>query len=232
MLIRPQNLGVNLHAVRARITAAALEAGRNEQCITLLAVTKGHPAVAIEAAEQLGQRHFGENYLQEALPKIAALRHLDLEWHFIGQLQSNKTRSVAEEFAWVHTLQSPRHAERLAAQRPPLAPPLNVCLQVKLGDEPSKGGTSDADVASLARVVTRLPQLRLRGLMCLPPAEAETARQRHWFGQLRALAAGLRGEFPSLDTLSMGMSGDLEAAIAEGATIVRVGTAIFGPRDT
>jgi PLP dependent protein len=232
MLIRPQNLGINLQSVRARIAAAALEAGRNEQCITLLAVTKGHPATVIEAAAQLGQRHFGENYLQEALPKIAALRHLDLEWHFIGQLQSNKTRSVAEQFDWVHTLESARHAERLAAQRPPLAPALNVCLQVKLGNENSKGGAASADVAALARVVAGLPRLRLRGLMCLPPAETEPTRQRHWFAQLRALADDLRGEFPSLDTLSMGMSGDLEAAIAEGATIVRVGTAIFGPRDT
>ncbi len=232
MLIRPQNLVANLHSVRSRIAAAALAAGRNEQCITLLAVTKGHPAATIEAAAQLGQRHFGENYPQEALPKIAALRHLDLEWHFIGQLQSNKTRSVAEQFDWVHTLESPRHAERLAAQRPPLAPPLNVCLQVKLGDEDSKGGAASADLAPLARIVASLPRLRLRGLMCLPPAETDPVRQRRWFGQLRALADGLRSEFPSLDTLSMGMSGDLEAAIAEGATIVRVGTAIFGPRDT
>jgi hypothetical protein len=232
MLIRPQNLAVNLHDVHARIAAAALGAGRNEHCVTLLAVSKGHPAAAIEALAQLGQRHFGENYLQEALPKIAALRHLDLEWHFIGQLQSNKTRSVAEQFDWVHTVESARQAERLAAQRPPLAAPLNVCLQVKLGDEASKGGVASADVAALARHVAGLPRLRLRGLMCLPPAETDAARQRHWFGRLRLIAAELRGECPSLDTLSMGMSGDLEAAIAEGATIVRVGTAIFGPRDT
>jgi pyridoxal phosphate enzyme (YggS family) len=232
MLIRPQNLAANLQAVRLRIAAAARQAGRSEQCITLLAVSKGQPVAAVEAAALLGQRDFGENYLQEALPKIAALQGRGLGWHFIGPLQSNKTRMVAEHFDWVHAVGEARHAERLAAQRPAQAAPLNVCLQVKLGDEMSKSGVAAGEVAALARVVANLPRLQLRGLMCLPPAETDPARQRHWFGQLRELAASLRAEFPSLDTLSMGMSADLEAAVAQGATIVRVGTAIFGPRDT
>jgi PLP dependent protein len=232
MLIGPQNLANNVRDVRARIAAAARLAGRNEDCITLLAVSKGQPAAAIEAAAALGLRQFGENYLQEAVAKIDALRSLGLEWHYIGQLQSNKTRTVAEQFDWVHAVSDARHARRLSDQRPWHAPLLNVCLQVNVGDEASKGGVPAGDVAALARLVAPLPRLRLRGLMCLPPVEALEDRQRHWFARLRVLRDQLRPEFPGLDTLSMGMSGDLEAAVAEGSTIVRIGTAIFGPRDT
>jgi len=230
----PQNSPERLDQVRKRIEKAAHEAGRCVDSITLLGVTKGQPAAAIQEAAQFGLHDFGESYLQEALPKIAtvgvaAATH-QLTWHFIGRLQSNKTRPVAETFAWVHTVDRLKIAERLAEQRPYYAPPLNVCLQVNVAGEDSKGGVGFSELPALATAVKALPRLKLRGLMCLPPDEEDPERQRQWFRKLREARDGLNRVGLELDTLSMGMSGDLEAAILEGATIVRVGTALFGPR--
>jgi pyridoxal phosphate enzyme (YggS family) len=184
----------------------------------------------LAAAADLGQRHFGENYLQEALPKLAALAPRRLTWHFIGQLQSNKTRAVAENFDWVHTVDRLRIAERLSAQRPYHAPPLRVCIQVRIGAESSKGGVDPDRAAELVEAVSALPRLELRGRMCLPPAESDPQRQRAWLRQLRELRDRIDAGRGLLPDLSMGMSDDLEAAVAEGSTIVRIGTAIFGPR--
>lgn len=219
-----------LAAVRARIGAAAAAAARDPAAITLVAVSKTQPAGAVAALAALGQRDFGENYLQEALPKIAALQGRGLVWHFIGQLQSNKTRQVAEWFDWVHTVDRIKLVERLAAQRPFHAPPLDVCVQVRLGDEATKGGVEPAGLPALLAAVAAAPRLRLRGLMALPPAEQDRERQRRWFAELAALAAAARRDHPGIDTLSMGMSGDLEAAVAEGSTLLRIGTALFGER--
>jgi PLP dependent protein len=232
MLIRPQNLPANLEAVRDRIASAALHYGRNVDSVTLLAVGKGQPAATLAAAAALGLRDFGENYLQEALPKLEALRELGLTWHFIGQVQSNKTREIAAHFDWVHTIDRARVAQRLSEQRPPGRAPLQACIQVRLGAEPGKGGVEPAGAADLVAAIRELPGLRLRGLMSVPPAETTLAAQRAWFAQLRGLRDALQAGVPglALDTLSMGMSGDLEAAIAEGATLVRIGTALFGPR--
>jgi len=244
----PQNLPERIDQVRNRIEKAALQAGRRVDSITLLGVTKGQPAEAIRAAREAGLTEFGESYLQEALEKIAALtgpsapagagadlRPADtalhhLTWHFIGRMQANKTRPVAESFAWVHAVDRLKIAERLSEQRPYYAPPLNVCLQVNVAGEASKGGVGCAELPALAAAVGALPRLKLRGLMCLPPEEEDPERQRHWFRKLREAFEELNRTGLGLDTLSMGMSGDLEAAIAEGATIVRVGTALFGPR--
>ncbi len=209
---------------------AAARAGRNAQSVTLLAVTKAQPPEVVRAAADCGIEHFGESYLQEGLEKLDALRDRALTWHFVGRIQANKTRPIAERFAWVHAVDRLKIAQRLAAQRPPHAAPLNVCLQVRLGDEASKGGVAADELAGLARAVAGLPRLKLRGLMCIPPEEREAARQHAWFRELRRLLAALNGGGAALDTLSMGMSGDFEAAIEEGATIVRVGTALFGPR--
>mgnify|MGYP003493699408 CR=1 FL=1 len=231
MLTAPQFSAERLGSVLARIEAAARRAGRDPASVTLLAVSKQHPAEAVRAAVAAGQRHFGENYLQEALAKIESLRDLPLDWHFIGQLQANKTRDVAQTFQWVHTVDRVRTAQRLSAQRPHFAGPLDVLLQVRLADEDGKGGIVAAQVPALAEIVAGLPRLRLRGLMCIPPPQPDEARQREPFRQLRELLLDLNRSGHSLDTLSMGMSADLEAAIAEGATIVRVGTAVFGPRD-
>ena len=216
--------------LRARMAAAAATAGRNVDCVTLLAVSKGQTVQQIRAAAAAGVTHLGESYLAEALGKMEAAGDLPLTWHFIGRLQANKTRPVAERFAWVHGLDRLRIAERLAAQRPFHAPPLNVCLQVSLAGEASKGGVAPEALPPLAAAVAALPRLLLRGLMCIPPQESDPARQRHWFARLRALRDSLNAGGCSLDTLSMGMSGDFEAAIQEGATIVRIGTALFGPR--
>ena len=245
----PQNLPERLDQVRKRIEKAALQAGRRVDSITLLGVTKGQPAAAIRAAREAGLTDFGESYLQEALEKIAAVTDASvapgagsdrgsadiaalhhLTWHFIGRMQANKTRPVAERFAWVHAVDRLKIAERLAEQRPYYAPPLNVCLQVNVAGEASKGGVDFAELPALAAAVRALPRLRLRGLMCLPPEEESQERQRQWFRRLREAFEALNRSGLELDTLSMGMSGDLEAAIAEGATIVRVGTALFGPR--
>ncbi|MBS0386988.1 MAG: YggS family pyridoxal phosphate-dependent enzyme [Proteobacteria bacterium] len=236
MLIGPQNsvladsLGARLRAVRARIGEAAAAAGRTEDSVTLLAVSKGHGPAEVRALAQLGVEHFGESYVQEAGPKLDALSGLELCWHFIGQLQANKTREVAERFAWVHSVDRLRIAERLAAQRPPLAPPLNVCIQVKLAPDATKGGAGAAEARALAGAITALPRLRLRGLMCMLPEGLDVAAQRQRFAEVREFYDQLRREDAGLDTLSMGMSGDFEAAIAAGSTLVRVGTAIFGAR--
>jgi PLP dependent protein len=243
MLMGPQNLPERLAEVRDRMEKAALAAGRRVDSITLLGITKGQPAVAIHDATRAGVTDFGESYLQEALEKIAAVEQLrtqaappgaprepQLTWHFVGRLQSNKTRPVAEGFAWAHAVDRLKIAERLAEQRPYYAAPLNICLQVNVAGEESKGGVGFTELPALAAAVAALPRLKLRGLMCLPPEEEDPARQRHWFGKLREALQRLNASGLALDTLSMGMSGDLEAAILEGATIVRIGTALFGPR--
>lgn len=219
-----------LAAVRMRIAAAALRAGRPAEDITLIAVSKLQSAQAVAALADLGQRDFGENYLQEALQKIEQLRNRHLVWHFIGQLQGNKTRPVAEHFDWVHTIDRARIAARLDEQRPFHAPPLSVCVQVNVAGEASKGGVSPEELPGLLETIARLPRLRLRGLMALPPIEQDEARQRGWFAILRELFAVARATHPQMDTLSMGMSADLEAAILEGATHIRIGTALFGER--
>jgi len=230
MLMDSQNLPAVLHEVRERMARAAAAAGRSAQSVTLLAVGKAQPAELLAAAADCGVTDFGESYLQEALAKIAALRSRALTWHFIGRIQANKTRPIAESFSWVHALDRVKVAERLAAQRPREAPPLNVCLEVNIAAEPSKGGIMPAELPDLAAHVARLPPLTLRGLMCIPPEEAEPARQRAWFARLRGLRDDLNAAGYSLDTLSMGMSADFEAAIQEGATIVRLGTVLFGVR--
>jgi PLP dependent protein len=230
MLMNPQNLPAVVQEVRARMARAAAAAGRSAQSVTLLAVGKAQPLELLAAAADCGVTDFGESYLQEALAKMAALRTRALTWHFIGRIQANKTRPIAEAFSWVHALDRPKVAERLAAQRPPEAPPLNVCLEVNIAGEPSKGGLMPAELPDLAAAVARLPRLTLRGLMCIPPEESEPARQRAWFARLRGLRDDLNAAGYSLDTLSMGMSGDFEAAIREGATIVRLGTVLFGAR--
>ncbi|HET7199054.1 MAG TPA: YggS family pyridoxal phosphate-dependent enzyme [Burkholderiales bacterium] len=213
----------NLQAVEARIGRAARAAGRDRAAVTLLAVSKTHRPERVREAAAAGQRAFGENYVQEALEKIAALP--GLEWHLIGPLQSNKTRPAAQHFAWVHTLQSERIARRLSEQRPAALAALNVLLQVNASGEATKSGVAIGETASLARAVSALPRLRLRGLMAIPEPGAPASRYR----EVASLYRALQGEF-AFDTLSMGMSDDLELAIAEGATLVRVGTAIFGAR--
>jgi hypothetical protein len=219
-----------LNEVRDRIQRAEQAHGRRPGSVQLLAVSKTHPVGAIREAVAAGQRAFGENYLQDALQKIDALTDLELEWHFIGAIQSNKTRDIATHFAWVHTLEREKIARRLNAQRPAHLPPLNVCLQVNISGEASKTGLAPAAVAELAAAVSDLPHLRLRGLMAIPRVETDPARQRRAFRALAMLQQQLIAGGLALDTLSMGMSNDLEAAIAEGATIVRIGTAIFGGR--
>jgi pyridoxal phosphate enzyme (YggS family) len=219
-----------LRAVRTRIAAAARAAGRNEESVTLLAVSKGHDATAVRALARLGVEHFGESYVQEAGPKLDALAGLELCWHYIGRLQANKTRAVAERFAWVHGVDRPRIAERLAAQRPHLAPRLNVCLQVKLAPDATKGGASAAEARALVATIAGLPRLALRGLMCMLPEGLDAGGQRVRFEAVRGLYEELRRGGAALDTLSMGMSGDFEAAIAAGSTMVRIGTALFGAR--
>jgi len=231
MLTAPQFSAERLASVLARIESAARQAGRDPSEVTLLAVSKQQPAGLVRAAAAAGQRQFGENYVQEALAKLESLRDLPLVWHFIGQLQANKTRDVAVAFQWVHTLARAKIAARLSAHRPHYAGPLDVLLQVRLAEEDGKGGVAPAQVPALAEIVAGLPRLRLRGLMCIPPPPGDEALGRAPFRRLRELALDLNRGGHSLDTLSMGMSADLEAAVAEGATIVRVGTAIFGPRD-
>ena len=216
--------------VRAEIAAAAASAGRNVSDITLLAVSKAQPAEAVRAAFAAGLTDFGESYLNEALAKLEALKDLPLTWHFIGRLQANKTRPIAERFQWVHGIDRLHIAERLAQQRPVHAPPLNVCLQVNLAGESSKAGVTPAELPALAAAVAALARLRLRGLMCIPPPETDSQAQRAWFAQLRQLRDRLNAAGAALDTLSMGMSSDFPSAILEGSTLVRVGTALFGER--
>lgn len=230
MLRGPQNLPERVRAVQERIAQAAARAGRSAHSVTLLAVTKAQPPEVVRAAADCGLEHFGESYLQEALRKLDALRDRQLTWHFVGRIQANKTRAIAERFAWVHAVDRLKIAARLSEQRPQDAAALNVCLQVRLGDEAGKGGVARGELAELARAVARLPRLKLRGLMCIPPEESQAARQHTWFRELRQAYTELNAAGAGLDTLSMGMSGDFEAAIEEGATIVRVGTALFGAR--
>lgn len=226
------SIAANLQAVRARIAAACAAAGRPAESVQLLAVSKTWPATSVRKAAAAGQRAFGENYVQEAAEKAAKLAGLNLEWHFIGPLQSNKTRTVAEGFGWVHSVDRLKIAERLAAQRPAALPPLNVCLQVNVSGEASKSGCAPEQGVALAAAIGALPGLRLRGLMAIPEPTGDVARQRRQFALLRHTLERINAELDfRLDTLSMGMSDDLEAAIMEGATIVRVGTAIFGQRD-
>ena len=226
------SIAANLQAVRERIAAACLAAGRPGDAVGLLAVSKTWPANSIGEAAAAGQRAFGENYVQEAVDKIAALAGTPLEWHFIGPLQSNKTRLVAENFAWVHSVDRLKVAERLATQRPEGLPPLNLCLQVNVSGEASKSGCSPAEAPALAAAIRRLDGVSLRGLMAIPEPSDDVSLQRRRFATLRATLEQINAESAAgLDTLSMGMSDDLEAAIMEGATIVRVGTAIFGQRD-
>lgn len=220
----------NLQAVRARIAKAAIEAGRQPEEVALLAVSKTWPVDRVIEAARAGQRAFGENYVQEGVAKVLATVDLDLAWHFIGPLQSNKTRPVAENFAWVHTLERLKIAERLSAQRPPALPALQVCIQVNVSGEASKSGCAPGEVLELCRAVAALPRLRLRGLMAIPEATDDLAAQRSAFRQLRDIYNQVRAAGLPLETLSMGMSHDLEAAVTEGATIVRIGTAIFGER--
>ncbi len=222
----------NIQQVRTRIAAACAAAQRPVQSVTLLAVSKTFEAVAVREAFAAGERCFGENYVHEATAKIAALADLapQIEWHLIGPLQSNKTRVVAERFDWVHSVDRLKIAQRLSEQRPAHLPPLQLCLQVNISGEASKSGLDTADVAGVAHAVAALPRLRLRGLMAIPEPAIDTPAQRRPYAALRELLDELKRDGLAVDTLSMGMSGDLEAAIAEGATIVRVGTAIFGTR--
>jgi pyridoxal phosphate enzyme (YggS family) len=215
---------------RKRIASAASQWGRSPESVQLVAISKGHPAQAIRTVAQLGQRDFGENYLQEVLPKLESLKDLPLVWHFTGQIQSNKTRPIAEHFAWVHTVDREKIAARLSEQRPPHLAPINVCIQVSLEEEAGKGGVPVVEAAALAAKVAVMPRLRLRGLMALPPPRRTFEEQKALFDRMTALLRELNGKGLELDTLSMGMSDDLEAAVAAGSTLVRIGTAIFGER--
>jgi pyridoxal phosphate enzyme (YggS family) len=225
----------NLQAIRQKITTKTEKSGRKTGAVKLLAVSKTRPVADIQTAILAGQLDFGENYVQEGIDKMLALRELSPPvapvWHFIGPLQSNKTRLVAEHFTWVHAIERFKIAKRLSEQRPKCLPPLQVCVQVNVSGEASKSGCAPAEVFDLCRQVAALPRLELRGLMCIPAPAADFAAQCRPFAQLRQMLLALQGEGLALDTLSMGMSNDLEAAIHEGATLVRVGTAIFGARE-
>ena len=224
-----QKIDDKLKKVTERITQAAIDAGRNPQTVRLVAVSKTQTAAAIRQAYHAGQRLFGENYLQEALDKQQELTDLpDIEWHFIGPMQSNKTRPIAENFVWVHSVDRLKIAQRLSQQRPEDLPPLNICIQLNIDDEDTKSGISLDDLAELVNAIKLLPRLKLRGLMAIPAATNNAEQQSNAFRKLDIAKA----QFPFMDTLSMGMSADLEAAIAEGATLVRVGTDIFGARNT
>jgi hypothetical protein len=220
-----------LAKVTARIQQAAQAAGRKCETVRLIAVSKTQPAEAVAQAYACGQREFGENYLQEAAEKQAALTHLtEIVWHFIGPIQSNKTRPIAENFAWIHSIDREKVAQRLNDQRPMNLAPLQVCLQVNVDDETTKSGVSLTELPALAKAISQLPRLQLRGLMAIPAAANSPEQQAAAFAKLRDAMQGLNAQGYSLDTLSMGMSGDMAAAIAEGATMVRVGTDIFGKR--
>jgi pyridoxal phosphate enzyme (YggS family) len=225
-------IATSLQACHRRIEAACLKAGRSRDEISLLAVSKTFPAAAVRAAWQAGQRAFGESYLQEAVAKLEELRDLPLEWHFIGPIQSNKTRAIAELFQWVHGVDRLKVAERLAEARPADAPPLNVLIQVNVGGEASKHGVAPEAALPLARAVMQLPRLRLRGFMTIPRPSDDPMDERAQFAVMQTILDAARAAGLPLDTLSMGMSDDLEAAILEGSTLVRIGTAIFGKRTT
>ncbi|THJ19517.1 MAG: YggS family pyridoxal phosphate-dependent enzyme [Nitrospira sp. CG24E] len=219
-----------LHAVQARIDTVAHSLGRRSDEITLLAASKTNPAESLREAWLAGQKIFGENYLQEALTKMQHLTDLPIEWHFIGPIQSNKTRRIAENFSWVHSVDRTKIADRLSKDRSESLAPLQICLQVNVSGEASKSGVAPEELSSLAAHVVRLPRLKLRGLMAVPELTTATALQRSQFHMLWELFDRLKRDGYDLDTLSMGMSEDMNVAIAEGATMVRVGTAIFGPR--
>lgn len=225
-----QPITERLTRVRQQISDWCRQYRGTPDCAQLLAVSKTFPAEAIATAYAAGQRQFGESYIDEALDKIEALQDRAIEWHFIGPIQSNKTRKIAEHFAWVHSVDRLKIARRLAEQRPDSLPPLNICLQINTSNEASKSGMSPAELADTIAAVTELPRLQLRGLMAIPARSTDFAAQRAAFAQLRELRAGLIDQGYPLDTLSMGMSGDLKAAIAEGSTLVRVGSGIFGER--
>lgn len=224
-------ISAGLQGCLRRLEAACREAGRPPESVILLAVSKTFPEAAIREAYAAGQRCFGESYLQEALQKLEALRDLDIEWHFIGPIQSNKTRPIAEHFHWVHSVDRLKIAERLSAARPAGLPTLNVCVQVNVSGEASKSGIEPPDALDLAKAVASLPGLRLRGFMAIPRPTPELAEERAQFAVLRGIFEQARAAGLDVDTLSMGMSDDMEAAILEGATLVRLGTAIFGRRD-
>jgi pyridoxal phosphate enzyme (YggS family) len=230
MLTAPQNQAQRLGFLREKIAAAARAAGRDPAAVRLIGVAKSQPLPRVVTAVDGGLTDIAENYLQEAREHFAALAGRALTWHFIGALQSNKTRPVAELFDWVHTVDRLKIAERLAEQRPRERPPLAVCIQVRLGGEATKSGVDPGELPVLAERVASLPRLALRGLMSLPPEEADHERQRHWFRELRHLLLHLNSLGHRLDALSMGMSGDFESAVAEGATHLRIGSALFGPR--
>jgi hypothetical protein len=229
------SISENLQLVQHRIATSAQAAGRDPTSITLLAVSKTFDAQAVLTAAQAGQRAFGENYVQEAIDKILVTRELNpnlqLEWHFIGPIQSNKTRQIAEHFDWVHSVDRMKIAQRLSEQRPADMPPLQICLQVNVSGEATKSGLEPDALLELAREVNALPNLRLRGLMAIPEPTEDVEQQRAAFAKLRLMQNDLQAVGIPTDTLSMGMSADMDAAIAEGATIVRIGTAIFGGRD-
>jgi pyridoxal phosphate enzyme (YggS family) len=224
----------NLLQVRTRIARACADAQRPVQSVTLLVVSKTFPALAVRDAFAAGETRFGENYVQEALEKLSELADLrsQTEWHLIGPLQSNKTRAAAEAFDWIHSVDRLKIAQRLSQQRPSAMPPLQICLQVNISAEPSKSGLLPSEVHSVAREVAALPRLRLRGLMAVPEPAIGIEAQRRPHRALRDLLESLRRDGLDVDTLSMGMSGDLEAAIAEGSTLVRIGSAIFGARES
>jgi len=224
------NIAVNLEKVRRTILACASEFDRDPADIRLLAVSKTHPPQAVVTALEQGQIEFGESYLQEAIPKIDTLAGCGARWHYIGRIQTNKTRDLAAHFDWVQTVDRERVAQRLNDQRPESLPPLNICLQVNVDQEPQKAGAHPHDLLPLAAAVRQMPRLKLRGLMAIPAEGADFEAQRRPFAALRQLFEQLQGEGYLLDTLSMGMSGDMRAAIAEGSTLLRIGTAIFGER--
>jgi len=226
-----QNIEKNLKQIHAQIVQAAQACNRAPESVMLLAVSKRKPAGDIRCAWELGQKNFGENYLQEAQQKMQELEDLDICWHFIGAIQSNKTRSIAESFDWAHCIDRVKTAKRLSDQRPPNLAPLNVCIQVNIDHEVSKAGIELADVPELAKSIHKLPGIRLRGLMTIPAPSDTFAGQRAAFAQLAAALTSLQQQGISCDTLSMGMTQDMDAAIAEGSTLVRIGTAIFGERD-
>jgi hypothetical protein len=226
-----EQLANNIAELLQRVSRSAQKSQYGNRDILLVAASKTRSAEDIRAAHACGLRDFGESYLQEALQKIGELQDLPLVWHFIGPIQSNKTAAIAEHFDWVHSIDRAKIARRLSEQRPAGLPPLNVCLQVNISGEESKSGVTLAELPPLARAVLELPRLKLRGLMAIPAATSDAAQQRETFGQMRSTLAELSSLTPDLDTLSMGMSNDMEVAIMEGATIVRVGTGIFGPRD-
>ena len=226
-----KNIEINLNHIHAQIVEAALACGRDPDSVLLLAVSKRKPAADIRCAWQLGQKDFGENYLQEAQQKMLELKDLDISWHFIGAIQSNKTRNIAEAFDWAHCIDRVKIAQRLSAQRPANLAPLNVCIQVNIDHESSKAGIDLNELPGLAKAIHQLPGIRLRGLMAIPAPRETILEQRAAFAQLAAAMSSLQQQGIACDTLSMGMTQDMAAAIAEGSTLVRIGTAIFGERD-